>query len=190
MRKRIRLTNETKYPARALRKLLRHALDKQGWPEAAFEPGSHEKPRGMDITVTYRGVKDNSVSGEAYLGGNTIVLRVSGGRFLVDDFIRVAMHEIGHCQGQKHDEMASAWDMEIPDRPDVGQVENGRAYLTEKEPKKTKDDIVHKRYERAKELLSEWETKLKTAKTKRKKYADRVAYYEREYAPERLKGES
>jgi vacuolar-type H+-ATPase subunit E/Vma4 len=192
MKKILRIENETRYSTRALRKLLRHALDKMGWPEAAFAPrpggraGPKSTPRGMQIKIKSRGVNDGDVSGEAYVQSNRMTMFVSPDRFNVDAFLRVAMHEIGHCQGQKHSEMAPVRDF-FPGRPKAFEdVE----HLTERKPKAKKKDIVRKRYERAKELLSEWETKLKTAKTKRQKYSDRVAYYERKYSKERLEGTS
>lgn len=97
-------------------------------------------------------------------------------RSCIESAARVAAHEIGHCQGLRHDDMLDISDIEIP-------WVKGLTIKRKVERKKvvTAIERAGEREAHMRTKLDEWEKKAKRAQKKVREYRTKVRYYDQKH---------
>ena len=103
-------------------------------------------------------------------------------RNLVRDVAAVIMHELQHCMGLNHDEMASTYDPEyLADCPWVDDMQLRRAGLDRKVASPVDNRETNARYRQAQAVqrIANLESQIKRANTILKKWNTKVRYYDK-----------
>ncbi len=175
----MRMVNETQYDGRALRMFLYAAC----------------KAEGMDtnrtIHVKYARANARTIGWGRYPSGLLSndgrfirLLLPRDGNFDPHYWGRVMAHELAHNRGVRHREMLGGCIIPTPEECPTPWAEG--IVVPHNDPKaKPKADPVVTRADRAAANLARAEARLKRAKALHRKWAAKVAYYEKKY-PERL----
>lgn len=175
----LRLENNTKWSTRDLRKFFLRGM----------------KDRGMDhlhVTVDYARSNDG-VHGSAYLNSVFLRMKLPGPKWvrvatkhnkpLIDmkKFAQVFMHEMDHCLGLRHKDMADWWKFEPTWQEGLEIKWTGDTVVekkTSEQKQAARTATVETRAQHALAMLKKADTRLKQATTIQKKWAKKVKYYQ------------
>jgi len=176
----MKITNQTHYQTRDLRKVLTRALKAVGC-------------KGTHLTVTFVYAQRHG-----YVTGNASLGRLFSGKILegrrmrlrlpfveqtlrLEDLCWVAMHEAQHIIGIEHRDMTSAM-RSTHKQPLPAWAEGLEVRIKEVRPRKPRQqrlaEVVDLRAKRAQSNLDKWLKTEKHATVMRKKWAKKVKYYE------------
>jgi hypothetical protein len=176
LEKRVKVTNDTRYPTRELRKIFTEVHRRI----AKYE-GCLPQWKSIEVNVVYS--RKRHTSGWAYRSGYYTKLCIRRGIISVHSVAYLFAHEMMHLYGYGHNRMGNRGHSAPVDLDDIEQV-LGFADIKEREPQKKKRpegvELQQQRYLRVLELEREWQSKLKRAQNALKKYRRKKRYYERE----------
>jgi hypothetical protein len=163
----MKITNETNYSTRHLRKIF-----------LACEKNEGTDPKHRNVKVIYG--RKCGTRGYAWYNSNSVVMKLPKSKEVdkvgwihakIHEVAQVYIHEVGHNFNLRHSEMMDWWD--IP----VDFIEDGKVDL--KVACSPKISAAEKNEEKARKKLAEWEKKMNKAKTFVKKYRQKVKYYDK-----------
>jgi uncharacterized CHY-type Zn-finger protein len=178
----VKFTNNSKWDGRDLLRLSKAVLKWSGqklpqklivkvtrWGQYA---GLAIIPRHPELQFVYRWVEmkvpNPHKQGYAGSNGKTVYQDVP---FDVGRYAQILIHEVGHNEGLRHNEMCSSTTITIPDH--ILNMRVREKCVKEKPPR----DIVAERRIHAQKMLRTYEGKLKRTETLVKKWRKKVRYY-------------
>lgn len=184
----MKIINKTNWDTLDLKKVLTRALDEDDKVEGKYGYRSY-----LEVTISYsKGYPSWVVkryqernkelpvrerySGNAWVGGTRMVLRVPRGKIDTRLLSRVFKHELDHCRGFKHNQMGGRY----LDTKDLGRDNWALSYpIRQKEARvEPKPDLQVRRYEHVLEMLKAKKSQLKRLQNQIKKWNQKRKYYE------------
>jgi hypothetical protein len=160
MRRKIQIINHTHWSTRDLRRFV---------VQACNDIIPDGKKPFVRCTFVYRGTRSNeSCSGEAFLNGHSMTIRLQ--TYGVDrvDLGHVLGHEIGHLLGYEHKDMrhSARWNRVAGWRKIYAWAEELPLNRKVEKPKAVKDNSLATQVAKLEIRLTKWETKAKRANNK------------------------
>lgn len=162
----MRIRNETHWNTEDLRKLFAAGFKAEG-----------VKHKRYLVRVKYAR-QQRWCSGMAGLYSRWMHLRIPKSNVPLVDLARVFVHELGHCLGLQHKEMANCRSIDVPW---AGGIQVRKAEVKPVAPK-PKVDVKLVRFEKAQKMLAKHQAKLQREEKLVKKWRAKVKYYEKRFA--------
>lgn len=156
---------------------------------AEFEELTPEDINQLNVRVVYRrrshNWRDTATTGYAWYNTWSMVLKVVKGVMPEKpDMAHTIAHELAHCQGLHHGKTMKnkmyGWHKDTAEYWKWAEELPLALNAPEEKPKLAKDALVLKKLEHCQAAVTEWERKARLAKTKQRKWQQKVKYYERQ----------
>lgn len=171
----IRITNETHWSTRDLRRFIARCAKQEGIAVA-------------DVRIVYNRQVRGVCTGHAWYNSTHSVIKVPSQEIDPIDLAMVIAHEFAHNKNVRHRQMTGdPYYRRTPRTTEVYAWANDLP-LTKVEPKKRQRPAASDKLAHAQEMLSTWQSKLKRTTTMYKKWRRKVKYYDNRIAAMKAKG--
>jgi hypothetical protein len=171
---RIGIINKTTFSTRDFRKIFTIAF--REWHK------KHIKPQRIRVEISW--TKRTGIHGYAWIGGHSVILRIPNAKkdleefspITIADIISVFLHEVDHCSGTDHNDMAfrNKYYPEYDSKKFEGMTVKNLGLKAPKPKPTTGDKIIQ-----IAQRLKRWQSKEKRAQTAIKKLQRHLKRYQK-----------